>query len=513
MVTVFSVTAPRILIIDDDSEDRALAGLVLSRELPEVRVGEIADAAEFARALAVGHIDLIITEYELSWADGLSVLKTVQVSRSGVPVIVLTGLSDAEVAVEGMKAGFSDFLIKSSKSYVRLGKAVTEALERAESQRLAARSEPWLGTLLDRANVGVFRSTLDERLIESTPALLRLLAVDSARDLLELDLPAPYFRADKRDEVLERLSVEGDLQSREVEVKRADERKVWLNLTEVLLLDIEGEIVIDVLVQDITHFKEREEKLRRAIAELERSNADLSQFASVASHQLQEPLRAVEKYSELLAEDYRSKLGSTGGELLDYLVDGAHRMQQLIVDLLALSRIESEGKAFQACDINTTVERAVRNLQAAIEETAADIRREGLPTVLGDSGQLVQLWQNLLSNAVRFRGTRPLRVEISAARQGEEWIFSVKDNGTGFDPDEVKTVFRIFGRLQPELPGTGIGLTICQRIVERHGGRIWAESTPGEGSTFYFTIPIGGQRQEARSAAQTHLEETAQTPE
>ncbi|MEE8278934.1 MAG: ATP-binding protein [Thermoanaerobaculia bacterium] len=500
------MTGPRILLIDDDPEDRALAALVLSSELPEARVQEIGNAAEFARALSTGRIDLIITDCELGWSDGLSVLEAVRESRPGIPVIALTAQRDPELAVDGMKAGFADFLIKSSKSFLRLSKAAAEALEKADNIRLAARSEPWLGTLLDRANVGVFRSTLDERLIESTPALLRLLGVDSARDLLEMDLPAPYFRAEKRDVLLERLSEEGELQSREVEVKRADGSPLWLNLTEVLLLDVEGEIVIDVLVQDITHLKERQEELRRKITELERSNADLSQFASVASHQLQEPLRAVEKYGELLIEDYQRKLGPEGRELLEHLLDGAHRMEQLIDDLLALSRIDSEGKTFQACDINTTVERAIGNLRTAIEESGAEIRRRGLPTVLGDLGQLVQLWQNLLANAVRFRGKEVPRVEVSAERQRDDWIFSVRDNGTGFDPDEAKNVFNIFRRLHPDLPGTGIGLTICRRIVERHGGRIWAESKPGKGSTFYFTIPIGGEGQETREQAVKRLQ-------
>ena len=177
------MTGPRILLIDDDPEDRGLAALVLARDLPDAEIHEIGGAAEFARTLSTGRIDLIITDYELSWSDGLSVLEAVRESRPGIPVIALTALRDPELAVGAMKAGFADFLIKSSKSFLRLSKAAAEAIDHADSTRLAARSEPWLETILDRANVGVFRSTLDERLIESTPALLRLLGVDTARDL------------------------------------------------------------------------------------------------------------------------------------------------------------------------------------------------------------------------------------------------------------------------------------------------------------------------------------------
>jgi PAS domain S-box-containing protein len=503
------VTEAWILLIDDDREDRALAALVLSRDLPKARIQEIDSAADFARALSTGRVDLVITDCQLSWSDGPSVLEAIRESRSGVPVIALTALQDPELVVEGMKSGFVDFIFKSSKGYLRLGKAAAEALEEAHNLRLAARSEPWLETLLDRANIGVFRSTLDERLIESTPALLRLFGVDSPRDFLEMDLPEPYFRSQDRDDLLRKLSEQGELQSREVEVKRADGSRLWLALTEVLLLDVEGEIVIDVLVQDVSHLRERDEDQRRMISVLERSNADLSQFASVASHQLQEPLRAVEKYSQLLAEDLRRKLGAEGRELLDSVLTGARGMQQLVDDLLAYSRIDSEGRAFQTCHCSTLVDRAIRNLQAAIEESGAEIRQGRLPTVLGDGGQLVQVWQNLLSNAVRFRGKEAPRVRISAKRDKNDWVFSVTDNGIGFDREEAQNVFDIFRRLHPELPGTGIGLTISKRIVERHGGRMWAESTPGEGSTFWFTIPTGGEEQGAGERALEQLQEPA----
>ena len=176
---------------------------------------------------------------------------------------------------------------------------------------------------------------------------------------------------------------------------------------------------------------------------------------------------------------------------------GARRMRNLVQDLLQFSRLETEARAFEACDCNSLVEEAANNLLAAVEESGARIEREGLPTVLGDRAQLVQLFQNLLANAVKFRSEAPPEVHVSAERKGDEWVFSVEDNGIGIEADRSQEIFKLFHRLQPELPGTGIGLSLCQRIVERHGGRIWVESRPGQGATFLFTLPVSGVGSEA----------------
>ncbi len=412
-------------------------------------------------------------------------------SRPEIPVLFFCAQAEVQDVVEAMKGGVADFLFKTSTGYLRLPQAVEEAVDRARQRRLVARSEPWLQTLLDRANVGVFRSTLDERLIESNSALLRLLGANSVHEALEVDLPAPYFRSEGRDSLLARLSEQGQLQSREVEVRRPDGSAIWLSLTEILLLDVDGDIVIDVLVQDVSHHKRRRLELEEQVAGLERTNARLGEFASIASHELQEPLRMVEKYGALAIEAGDTKLSGEQREALDFVRGGARRMRSLVEDLLQFSRLETEARAFEACDCNSLVEEAANNLLAAVEESGARIEREGLPTVLGDRAQLVQLLQNLLANAVKFRGDAPPEVHISAARRGNEWVFSVEDNGIGIDPRRSREIFKLFHRLHPELPGTGIGLALCQRIVERHGGRIWVESRPGQGSTFFFTLPEG----------------------
>ena len=485
-------SGPRILLVDENGQDRALAATVLSRHLPAAKLEEVEHAADFARALSAGRFDILISEFHLSWSDGARLVAAVRDGHPEIPVLFFCASAEIQEVVEAMKGGVADFLFKTSTGYLRLPQAVEEAVDHARQRRLVARSEPWLQTLLDRANVGVFRSTLDQRLIESNPALLRLLGVNSVHEALRVDLPTPYFRSEGRDSLLARLTEQGELQSRQVEVRRPDGSTVWLSLTEILLLDVDGDIVIDVLVQDVSHHQKGHRDLEDRIVELERTNARLGEFAAIASHELQEPLRMVEKYGALAAETGGKGLTSEQREALEFVRGGARRMRILVEDLLQFSRLETEARAFEACDCNSLVEQAASNLLAAVEESGARIEREGLPTVLGDRAQLVQLLQNLLANAVKFRGDAPPEVRISAERKGEEWVFSVKDNGIGIEPDRTQEIFKLFRRLQPELAGTGIGLALCQRIVERHGGRIWAESQPGEGSTFYFTLPERG---------------------
>jgi light-regulated signal transduction histidine kinase (bacteriophytochrome) len=252
------------------------------------------------------------------------------------------------------------------------------------------------------------------------------------------------------------------------------------------------------VARDITERKRAEQKLKQTMAELTRSNQELEQFAYVASHDLQEPLRMVASYVQLLARRYQGKLDPDADEFIAYAVDGATRMQALINDLLAYSRVGTRGKPFEPTDCETVLDQALANLQVAIEESGAAVTHDPLPTVIADATQLTQLFQNLIGNAVKFRGEQPPRIHISAHRQSaienresNEWTFSVQDNGIGIDPEYHDRIFMIFQRLhtREEYPGTGIGLAVCKKIVERHNGRIWVESQPGKGSTFYFTIP------------------------
>lgn len=233
------------------------------------------------------------------------------------------------------------------------------------------------------------------------------------------------------------------------------------------------------------------EEHRETLEDLARSNRDLEQFAYVASHDLQEPLRMVAIYTQLLAERYGDKLDQEADKYIRYAVDGATRMQTLVQDLLAFSRVGRQGAEFGLTDCAAVVDRALRNLHTAIEESGARIECSDLPAITGDRSQLAQLFQNLIGNAIKFRGAESPRVRITAEKSKQEVILSVADNGIGIAREDADAIFVIFKRLhtRSEYPGSGIGLAICKKIVERHGGRIWVESEPGHGCTFRFAIP------------------------
>jgi signal transduction histidine kinase len=262
-----------------------------------------------------------------------------------------------------------------------------------------------------------------------------------------------------------------------------------------------GSVILLVILfgaAGLTFGRERvraEVRLKEALAErnaaLERSNQSLEEFAYVASHDLQEPLRAITGFTKLLQSRYAARLDGEALQFMGFVVDGAERMSLLIDDVLRYSRVTTSGAELAAVDLNVVVRRAAQNLQAALAASSAQIVFDGLPDVLGDETQLVQLMQNLIGNAVKYNRSTPPRIEISAVQNEDgEWVVSVRDNGIGIDPKYQERIFRIFTRLhtREEFGGTGIGLALCRRIIERHGGRIWVASVEGKGATFSFTL-------------------------
>jgi light-regulated signal transduction histidine kinase (bacteriophytochrome) len=244
-------------------------------------------------------------------------------------------------------------------------------------------------------------------------------------------------------------------------------------------------------VRDVTERQAMATQLQQTVADLARSNAELEQFAYVASHDLQEPLRMVASYTQLLARRYQGRLDADADEFIGYAVDGARRMQQQIQALLAYARVGQQEVACQPTDAGAVLAQVVHDFEQVIEASGARVQYAELPTVWADSTQLAQLFQNLLGNSLKFHGASPTEVRIAADSRGGEWRFAVHDNGIGIAPEDAEQIFGLFRRLhsQAEYPGTGIGLAVCKRIVERHGGRIWLESQPGAGTTFYFTLP------------------------
>ena len=269
--------------------------------------------------------------------------------------------------------------------------------------------------------------------------------------------------------------------------QHADGREVPLGIS-LGQFTLGGEPYFVGLFRDISQRKAREQAL-------EESNERLEQFAYAASHDMQEPLRMVSSYLQLIEQRYTDDLDDEGKEFLEYAIGGADRMRAMIEGLLEYSRVETRGRPFEPVDLEAVLAEATENLQVRIEDTNAEIESDPLPHVTGDADQLRQVFQNLLSNAIEYSGDEPPRIHIDAERERETWVVSVRDEGIGIPPDAQEDIFDVFERLhsRQEYEGTGIGLALCQRIVERHGGELWVASTPGEGTTFSFTVPASNE--------------------
>jgi PAS domain S-box-containing protein len=271
-----------------------------------------------------------------------------------------------------------------------------------------------------------------------------------------------------------------------------DGTPVLTSITGTSIVDDTGTLVGALaMVSDVTARRQMERALARSNRELARSNADLEQFTSVASHDLRSPLNTIGGYAELLSLRYAGKLDADGDDYLNLIVDAVKHMEALIDDLLAFARLGARLPPAEPVDCMALVGRVVQQLQALVQDSGAVVTFEGLPTLCGQASQLRQLFQNLIGNAIKFHGSAAPRVTVSARREDRDWLFVVEDNGIGIDPAFSERIFVIFRRLhtREEYPGTGIGLAICKKIVEQHGGRIWVESRPGQGTQFLFTLP------------------------
>jgi signal transduction histidine kinase len=362
----------RVLLIEDSPSDADIEISELRRNGFEVSA-DIADMGdEVRKLLAATSYDVILADYNLPNFKGMETIDILREKNLSIPVILVTGALNSETAVECVKQGITDYVLKDHLA--RLSTSVRRALEETRLRQERARAQ---------------------------------------------------------------------------------------------------------------------EQLAQKVEELARSNCDLEQFAYVASHDLQEPLRMVAAYTQLLAERYRGKLDKDADRYIGYAVEGATRMQALLEDLLAFSRVGRNGFVRKPIDANVAVNEALRNLTIAVKENGVTVTRGALPTIVADRVHLVQLFQNLIGNAIKFRGQEAPRITISAEKQGEEWAFSLSDNGIGIASEHRDFIFKMFQRLhtRAEYPGNGVGLAICKKIVERHGGRIWVESELGRGSNFRFTFP------------------------
>ena len=241
----------------------------------------------------------------------------------------------------------------------------------------------------------------------------------------------------------------------------------------------------------ISRQKKTEEELLQVTRELQCSNAELEQFASITSHDLQEPLLTISGFVKLLKRRYHGKLDAKADEFIDYAIEGTYRMERLIKDLLEYSRIGCKKKPYRELALGSLLDQAIQNLKSKIDATGAEVKVHELPSVWVDESQIIQLFQNLVGNAIKFSGNKAPVIEIFSEKREDNWVIRVKDNGIGIDPQDADQIFIIFKRLhrENEYQGTGIGLAICKKIIEGHGGDIWVDSLPGKGSTFSFLLP------------------------
>jgi len=379
-----------------------------------------------------------------------------------------------------------------------VGNQIGQFMVRKEMEQALRDSEALYQSLVETLPICILRKDLQGRITFGNQQYCQLMGKPLAEligktdaDFFPKELADKYVADDAR--VIQNAQTFEDIE----EHQRPDGARRYMHVIKAPVLDARARVIgTQTMFWDETARREAEEALGRTAAELRRSNRELELFAHVASHDLQEPLRMIASYTKLLARRYGERLDSDAKEYIQFSVDGAVRMQDLLQDLLAYSRVNSRAMPLAPTDGGEALADVLANLKLAIEEAGAVVTHDPLPTVMADATQLRQLLQNLIANALKFRGTEKPRIHVSArTSEGSpqpEWILSVRDNGIGIEPSYFERIFVIFQRLhtRDEYPGTGLGLALCKKIVERHGGRIWVESTPRQGSTFFFTLHV-----------------------
>lgn len=455
----------RILIVEDSATQAEKLRYILERNGYGVTVTR--NGREALEAIRRQVPSLVISDIIMPEMDGFTLCSRLkgEDETKGIPVILLTSLAESEDVLKGLQSGADNFIVKpydekyllSRIDHIRINTNLQNGSKMEMGVELYFKGERYFINSERKQILDLLLSTYEG-------------AVRKNRELLESREKVEALNEELERKVQERTA---DLRAEIEERKRTEEELTQYRHK------------LEELV------RERTEELNETVRRLEASNRDLEQFAFVASHDLQEPLRMVAGYMQLLERKYHGKLDEKADTYIAFAVDGSKRMQKLIEGLLSYSRI-SHGAEFGRVDTNAVFAGAIANLAAAIGESEAVVEAGALPTVRGDEIQLTQLFQNLIGNAVKYRktDTRP-HVRVSAERRGKEWLFSVRDNGIGIDPQYFDRIFHVFQRLhtQDEYQGTGIGLASCKKIVERHHGRIYVESSPGGGSVFYFSIP------------------------
>ncbi|MBA3708300.1 MAG: response regulator [Planctomycetes bacterium] len=499
------------ILIVDDRPDKIIALESVLAELGQ-NVVEAHSGKDALRLLLKHEFAVILLDVSMPVMDGFETASLIRQRQNSehTPIIFVSAINATEThASRGYSLGAVDYIFApvvpevlraKVNVFIDLFKKTQQVKRqgdwlRAEAERRAARLESRLHTLLNRLNVGVFRATYDGRILEANPTFFRLLGLDPASNANSANVNIREFYLDprERDRMLAELTVNGQAQEHNVQMRRKDRELIWVRVSKSLTFEPGKDRVVEGLLEDISERKHAEEVLVTKVEELARTNAELEQFAYIASHDLQEPLRMVSSFSSLLQRRYGEQFDEQGKQYISTLVESSGRMQTLIRDILALSRVgKIESPAtFDGSDV---LAKALFNLQSMVEETHAQITADALPSINGDAVLIGQVFQNIIGNAMKFHGKDAPRVRISVKACQGGWQISIADNGIGISPEHQDKIFGIFQRLhtRAEYPGTGIGLAFCRKVIEHHGGRIWVESNPGGGSIFHFTLGESG---------------------
>jgi signal transduction histidine kinase len=506
-----SAAAPQsklnILVVDDRPENLLALETILEdlgHQIICVRSGSEALREVLQRTFAV-----VLLDINMPGMDGYETAEMIRrrVASEYTPIIFVTAASPSDLHVKrGYSLGAVDYLFSPLEPEIVRAKVavfiemarktaiIREQAEllRADAERRAASLETRMQALLNRLEVGVYRSSPEGELLDANPAFLRLLRLSSLHDgtvhlirEVATGKPLPTLLGSQ-------APVNSTTPTADHEIEFTDGSRLWVSLRKTVAAPVAESPCVDGVLADISQRKGDERLLQESNRALLRSNEDLSQFASAASHDLKEPLRMVATYSELLKQECGARLGADADEFIRFVVEGARRMERLLDDLLLYARAGNlEGAArISRIDAGLALDAALLNLHTSIEGSGATVTRGELPSVAMHESHLIQVLQNLIGNAIKYKGPEKPIIHVSSRREGDLWRFAVSDNGIGIGPDFHKQIFGVFKRLHgAEYPGTGIGLAICAKTIERYGGRIWVESAPGKGSTFFFEVP------------------------
>jgi len=483
---------PRVLIIDENANDRALASLVLTGEFGNLEIDAVGTAAEFAGALAAGRFGIVISEASFSWSTGLELIQLVRDVRPDCPVILFTKEVGEELWGETLRLEVDGYVSKSSEGFVRLPGVLRSVFFRTRRQAVATSRDAPYRRLVEGLPVGVFVATLEGEILEANPAFASMLGLFDPEEAAWKTFPSLFAEPDTADEWRDRMTATRSVRNLDVELKRADDSLVWTRVSSWVVEDAGSKMRhIQGIVEETSDYHAAQNNLAKRTEALARSNDELEHFAYVVSHDLQQPLSVVSSYLEMLGESVRDRLEEEEESYLDRAASSALRVQEMVDAVLGFARVDSRGGDFGQVDLGAVLEQVKTELWKEITVAKAEIVNEGLPTIVADEAQMELLLQNLVSNALKFSGSAPPEIRLSSEENEDAWTILVQDNGIGIDPESSDRIFLMFQRLhtEKEYPGTGIGLAICKRIIDRHGGKIWVESEQLLGAKFFFSIP------------------------